>query len=84
MGDAPRTIRVLEKLLKNYYALLRSSPYMYGTAHYLLGRAYEKSGEKEKAEFYYEKFLTIWKNADPGIKEIDDAEARLESLKAKS
>ncbi len=49
--------------------------------YYLLGLAYEKSGWDQKAIEKYEEFLDIWKNADPGIKEIDDAKARLARLK---
>jgi len=50
-------------------------------AHYLLGLAYEKSGWNAKAVEQYEEFLDIWKNADSGNKEIEDAKARLEALK---
>jgi tetratricopeptide (TPR) repeat protein len=51
-------------------------------AHYLLGSAYEKSGWGKKAIEQYEKFLEIWKDADPGIPEIEDAKVRLAELKA--
>jgi tetratricopeptide (TPR) repeat protein/predicted Ser/Thr protein kinase len=51
-------------------------------AHYLLGLAYEKSGWKNKAIQQYEEFLDIWKDADPGIDEIDDAKVRLAHLKS--
>jgi tetratricopeptide (TPR) repeat protein len=83
-GDASSAIRVLEKLLKDYYPFIVSIPYMYATSHYLLGRAYEATGDKVKAQSAYERFLIIWKDADPGIKEIDDAKARLLSLRTKS
>jgi len=53
-------------------------------AHYLLGLAYEKSGWNKKAIEQYEEFLEIWKDADPGIPEVEDAKERLEKLKAKS
>jgi serine/threonine protein kinase/tetratricopeptide (TPR) repeat protein len=83
-GDDSSAIMVLERLLKDYYELLMSSPYIFATAHYLLGRAYETTGNTVKAQSCYEKFLTIWTDPDPGIKEVDDAKARLARLKAKS
>jgi tetratricopeptide (TPR) repeat protein len=53
------------------------------TVHYWLALAYEKSGWIGKAIEQYDIFLDIWKDADPGIKEIDDAEERLIQLKSK-
>jgi len=50
-------------------------------AHYLLGRAYEESGWVDKAIEQYGEFLEIWKSADPGIEEIEDAKERLARLK---
>jgi tetratricopeptide (TPR) repeat protein len=52
--------------------------------HYYLGIAYEKSGRTDKAIEQYEEFLDIWRDADPGIEEIDDAKARLYKLKQES
>ena len=44
----------------------------------------EKSGWGKKAMEQYGEFLDIWKNADPGIEEIEDAQARLAALKGVS
>ena len=38
---------------------------------------------KTKAIEHYEKFLSFWKDADPGITEVDDARKRLSGLKNK-
>ncbi|UCE18903.1 MAG: protein kinase [Gemmatimonadota bacterium] len=53
-------------------------------AHYLLGLAYEKSGWNTKAVEQYEEFLDIWKDADSGIEEVEDAKSRLARLTQKS
>ena len=36
-------------------------------AHLQLGRAYALTRDKTKAKAAYEDFLTLWKDADPGI-----------------
>jgi hypothetical protein len=37
--------------------------------------------QKGKAIYNYEKFLDLWKDADPGIAEVEDARERLGGLK---
>ena len=51
-------------------------------AHFWLGVAYEKLGQKEKAAKEYEKFLGIWKDADFNSHEIKDAKERIAKLKS--
>ena len=39
----------------------------------MLGKIYEQQGDTAKAIEQYEKFLPLWKDANPGIAEVDDA-----------
>jgi len=47
---------------------------------YYLAQIYEKMGDSAKAAEHYQKFLDLMKNADLGIKEIDDARRRLSKI----
>jgi len=42
----------------------------------MLGKIYEEQGGTAKAIEHYEKFLALWKEADPGTVEVDDAQKR--------
>ena len=54
-------------------------------AHYLLGIAYEATGQKDKAIEQYEKFVSIWADPDPVLlPEVEDARRRLAGLKTAS
>jgi tetratricopeptide (TPR) repeat protein len=53
---------------------------VYAKSFYMLGRIYEQQGNKGKAIQHFEKFLDLWKDADPGIAEVEDARSRLANL----
>ena len=44
-------------------------------------KLYEQKGNAAKAIEHYEKFLDLWKDADPGIAEAEDGKKRLAGLK---
>jgi len=54
---------------------------IYTKSFYMLGNIYERMGKKAEAVEHYEKFLSLWKNADPGIPEVEDARKRLTALR---
>jgi serine/threonine protein kinase/Tfp pilus assembly protein PilF len=53
---------------------------IYAKSFYMLGKVCEQKGWKGKAIEHYEKFLDLWKEADPGIAEVEDAKKRLAGL----
>ncbi len=56
----------------------------YPKSFYLLGKIYEKKGDKKLAIDIYEKFLDLWKDADKDLPDLIDAKARLTALKGTS
>jgi hypothetical protein len=60
----------------------REGRLIYPKNYYELAILYEMKGSKTKAIRLYEKFLGLWKDADPGIAEVEDARKRLVGLKS--
>jgi tetratricopeptide (TPR) repeat protein len=57
---------------------------IYAESFFMLGKIWEQKGDTTKAVEHYEKFLDLWKDADPGIAEVDDARERLAGLKTQN
>jgi tetratricopeptide (TPR) repeat protein len=55
---------------------------LYSLSFYWLGKIAERQGLTTKAIEHYQKFLELWKDADPGIVEVGDARTRLSVLKS--
>jgi tetratricopeptide (TPR) repeat protein len=56
---------------------------IYAKSLYMLGVILEKKDRKDKAIEHYEKFLSLWSEADPSISEVADARNRLAALIAR-
>jgi len=78
-GDLEKAREEYEKILN-----LTTGRLFYGDIYvksfYMLGKILEQQGNKSKAIEHYEKFLDVWKDADPGITEVD-ARKRVAELK---
>jgi serine/threonine protein kinase/tetratricopeptide (TPR) repeat protein len=78
-------IPIMERLLYRRFDILAvKDPFIFVTLHYDLGRAYEMSGWTKKAIQEYERFLAIWHDPDPELKDVQDARDRLAKLRAAS
>ena len=46
----------------------------------MLGKIYEQRGMNAEAIWSYNKFLDLWREADPGVPEIEEAKRSLVAL----
>ncbi|MDH5203766.1 MAG: protein kinase, partial [Nitrospirota bacterium] len=75
-GDREKAREEYEKILTLTMGKLYSGD-IYARSLYWLGKIYEEEGLKSKAIEHYERFLDLWKDADPGIVEVEDANMKL-------
>jgi tetratricopeptide (TPR) repeat protein len=79
MGNIDEAITEYEKLI-TFDQNSRGHFLIHPKYHFRLAKLYQERGDKTKAIEHYEKFLNLWKDADPGIAEVDDAREGLVRL----
>jgi len=78
-GEMDKAINAYEVLI-TFKSESRERRLVHPKLHYRLAKLYEQKGWEGKAIEHYEKFLDLWKDADPGLPEVEDAKARLAGL----
>ena len=82
-GDYGHAVPLLERLTTQHPERLTASMTEDGVKlHYYLGIAYEESRWYDRAAEQYETFLDTWKDADPGLRAVEDARQRLAKLQS--
>jgi len=76
-----------DKAIAEYERLLEAGNAGRGLIHpfsrFRLAKLYEKTGRQAQAIEQYEKVLEIWKDADKGLPQVEEARTRLAALRAK-
>jgi tetratricopeptide (TPR) repeat protein len=84
-GQSERAIAAIRSIQKthpvHFARDLGDRAAIYPKTFYLLGKIYEKKGDKILVIENYEKFLTLWKDADKDLPELIEAKARLAKLR---
>ena len=78
-GKLDKAIAAYEKMVKSPPAS-RNLGLIHPLTHYRLAQVYERARRKKDAATEYRKFLDLWKDADPGLPEVEDARKRLAGL----
>jgi Flp pilus assembly protein TadD len=76
LAEAYLTLGRLDEAVAEYGRVLGLSPAM-GRARYRLAVALERKGETSRARAEYERFLQLWRDADPDVPEVVAARQRL-------
>jgi tetratricopeptide (TPR) repeat protein len=80
MGELDKAIEEFEKIQSLTIGRLYYGD-IYAKSYYNLGRIFEQKGWVGKAIESYGRFLDLWRDADPGLPEVDDALQRLAAIK---
>jgi tetratricopeptide (TPR) repeat protein len=78
-GDVDKARREYERITLQTFGRLAYGD-LYARAFYRLGRIAERKGDQGEARQRYRRFLDLWKDADAGLAEVEDARLRLAAL----
>ncbi|MGA2587478.1 MAG: tetratricopeptide repeat protein [Candidatus Aminicenantales bacterium] len=78
-GDLDKARKTYEKITLLTLGRINDGD-IYAKAYYMLGKIAEQQGDKARARENHNKFLDLWKDADPGLPEVADAKRRLSNL----
>ncbi len=78
-GDSAKALEEYKKISSMAFSRIWDGD-IYARSFYMMGVIYERMGRKAKSTENYRRFLELWKEADPGIPEVNDARKRLEAI----
>ncbi len=78
-GNLSRAQEEYEKVLALHLGRIDGGDF-YAKSLYELGKIFEQQGQKEMSIAHFQRFLDLWKNADPGLPEVADARIRLKNF----
>jgi tetratricopeptide (TPR) repeat protein len=81
-GDSAKALGLFQRLIALNAGRL-NHPDLYALSWCAAGRILEGQGNVDEARRCYAKFLDLWKNADSGLPEVEDARARLALLEGR-
>jgi tetratricopeptide (TPR) repeat protein len=76
LANAFLALGQIDQAINEYQRVARLNP-EYPLLEYHLAQAYERKGDTAEASSAYRRFLSIWRNADADIPEVQDAQLRL-------
>ena len=82
-GEINKAIAEYEKLVTFNPEATVDRPLLHPLGRFRLAKLYEEKGQYSKAIEQYEKALEVWKNADKGLKTVEEAKQRLVALKSR-
>jgi len=80
-GDLDKAIAEYERLI-TFNPKGKSRRFVHPKYFYRVAKLYEQKEDRVKAITNYQKFLDLWKDADPGMSEVEDAKKQLASLQS--
>jgi serine/threonine protein kinase/Tfp pilus assembly protein PilF len=78
-GDKSKALEQYEKIVSSPLGRLNNA-FIYVISFYEAGKLCQDLGLRDKARDNFQKFLFFWRDADPGIRAIEDAKKRLAGL----